>query len=183
MSSSAPAQARPLRPAYRERLRPRSRMRKSMSSSRLWSDDRHLRNRSATVTASKPSRKIRTSIPPDESIGPLKTRANLWRPSMSVLSNKMLPGLKARSKGRVGYANRNIDEVGARRGFVHREPGTSMSTPMRKKPGRQPSPRTRQLHPRARPATGQAFLAAAKERGLSQRQMYELLWEKSKKEQ
>ena len=88
----------------------------------------------------------------------------------------MLPGLKARSKGRVGDALQDIDEVGARRGFVNREPGTSMTAPMRKKPGRKPSPRTQQLHPRVLPVTGQAFMDAARDRRLSQGQMFELIW-------
>lgn len=95
---------------------------------------------------------------------------------MSNLANKMLPGLKARPKGQVEEALQKIDEHGDRRGFVDREPATSMSVPFRKKPGRKPSPRTQQLHPRVLPATSQAFFAAARERGLSQGQMFEVIW-------
>ena len=93
---------------------------------------------------------------------------------MSDLLNKMLPGLEARSKGRLGDALQDIDEVGARRGFVDREPGSSMTAPMRKKPGRKPPPWTQQLHPHALPAPDRAFLDAAKERRLSQGQMFEV---------
>ena len=88
----------------------------------------------------------------------------------------MLPGLKARPKERVEEVLQDIDEIGARRGFVDREPATSMGAPFRKKPGRKPSPRTQQLHPRVLPSTGRAFLDAAKDRRLSQGQMFEVIW-------
>lgn len=88
----------------------------------------------------------------------------------------MLPGLKVRPKGPVEDVLRDIDERGARRGFVDREPATSMGAPFRRKPGRKPSPRTQQLHPRVLPSTGEAFLDAAKVRRLSQGQMFEVIW-------
>ena len=99
-------------------------------------------------------------------------------PGLKARSKAGWPGLKARSKDRVEDALQDIDQIGDRRGFVDREPVARSDTPERKKPGRKPSPRTQQLHPRVLPATGQAFLAAAKRRRLSQGQMFEILWEK-----
>ena len=54
-----------------------------------------------------------------------------------------LAGLTARPKDTGPEEVRKVDEVGAARGFVDRTP--------RKKPGRKPSPRTYQLHPKVFP--------------------------------
>ena len=53
-------------------------------------------------------------------------------------------------------------------GFVDRSP--------RKKPGRKPSPRTYQLHPKVFPATGAAIAAEAERLGITQGQLIERMW-------
>ena len=63
-----------------------------------------------------------------------------------------LAGLKARPKDTSPEEVRRVDEVGEALGFVDRSP--------RRKPGRKPSPRTYQLHPKVFPATGAAIAAA-----------------------
>jgi hypothetical protein len=64
---------------------------------------------------------------------------------------------------------RKVDEVGEARGFVDRSP--------RKKPGRKPSPRTHQLHPKVFPLIGEAIAAEAEKRGITQGQLIEEMWE------
>ena len=54
-----------------------------------------------------------------------------------------LAGLKARPKDTSPEEVRRVDEVGEALGFVDRSP--------RRKPGRKPSPRTYQLHPKVFP--------------------------------
>ena len=81
-----------------------------------------------------------------------------------------LAGLKARPKDTSVEEVRRVDEVGEARGFLDRTP--------RKKPGRKPSPRTWQLHPKVFPRVGEAIAAEAERRGITQGQLIELLWEK-----
>ena len=81
-----------------------------------------------------------------------------------------LAGLKARPKGATIEEVRRVDEVGEARGFLDRTP--------RKKPGRKPSPRTHQLHPKVFPKIGEAIAAEAERLGITQGQLIELLWEK-----
>lgn len=81
-----------------------------------------------------------------------------------------LAGLKARPKDTTIEDVRRVDEVGEARGFVDRTP--------RKKPGRKPSPRTHQLHPKVFPRVGEAIAAEAERLGITQGQLIELLWEK-----
>ncbi|WP_240794155.1 chromosome partitioning protein ParB [Pseudorhodobacter turbinis] len=64
---------------------------------------------------------------------------------------------------------RRVDEVGEARGFVDRTP--------RKKPGRKPSPRTYQLHPKVLPGVGEAIALEAERLGLTQGQLIELMWQ------
>lgn len=80
-----------------------------------------------------------------------------------------LAGLKARPKTTSVAQVRKIDDVGEKRGFVDRSP--------RKKPGRKPSPRTYQLHPKVMPATGQAIAAEAERLGVTQGQLVEQMWQ------
>ena len=80
-----------------------------------------------------------------------------------------LAGLKARPKDTTVEDVRRVDEVGEARGFVDRTP--------RKKPGRKPSPRTHQLHPKVFPKVGEAIAAEAERRGITQGQLIELMWE------
>lgn len=47
----------------------------------------------------------------------------------------------------------------------------------RKKPGRKKSPRTYQLHPKVMPAIGEAIALEAEQKGLTQGQMIENMWE------
>ncbi len=85
---------------------------------------------------------------------------------MSV-SNR-LAGLKARPKGTTVEDVRRVDEVGEARGFVDRTP--------RKKPGRKPSPRTHQLHPKVFPQIGEAISSEAERLGITQGQLIEEMW-------
>lgn len=79
-----------------------------------------------------------------------------------------LAGLKARPKTVTKAEVRKIDEVGEARGFVDRSP--------RKKPGRKPSPRTHQLHPKVLPDTGQEIADEAEKLGITQGQLIEKMW-------
>ncbi|MGY9036631.1 MAG: chromosome partitioning protein ParB [Rhodobacterales bacterium] len=80
-----------------------------------------------------------------------------------------LAGLTARPK-ETGLAEvRKVDEVGEARGFFDRTP--------RKKPGRKPSPRTHQLHPKVFPKVGEAIAAEAERLGVTQGQLIEEMWE------
>lgn len=80
-----------------------------------------------------------------------------------------LPGLKARPKSTTAADVHLVDEVGEARGFVDRSP--------RKKPGRKPSPRTHQLHPKVFPEIGEAIAAEAERLGITQGQLVEAMWE------
>lgn len=79
-----------------------------------------------------------------------------------------LAGLKARPKDTTVEEVRRVDEVGEARGFVDRSP--------RKKPGRKPSPRTHQLHPKVLPNIGEAISAEAESLGITQGQLVEQMW-------
>jgi len=80
-----------------------------------------------------------------------------------------LAGLTARPKDTGPAEVRKVDEVGEARGFVDRTP--------RKKPGRKPSPRTYQLHPKVFPEVGEAIAAKAEQLGITQGQLVEKMWE------
>ena len=80
-----------------------------------------------------------------------------------------LAGLKARPKDTTVEDVRRADEVGEARGFVDRTP--------RKKPGRKPSPRTHQLHPKVFPKVGEGIAAEAERLGITQGQLIERMWE------
>lgn len=80
-----------------------------------------------------------------------------------------LSGLKARPKDTTAEDVRRVDEVGEARGFVDRTP--------RKKPGRKPSPRTYQLHPKVFPEVGEAITTEAERLGITQGQLIEKIWE------
>ena len=84
-----------------------------------------------------------------------------------------LAGLKARPKDTTVAEVRRVDEVGEARGFLDRTP--------RKKPGRKPSPRTYQLHPKVFPEVGEAIAAEAERLGITQGQLIEMMWEKYQK--
>ncbi len=77
---------------------------------------------------------------------------------MSV-SNR-LSGLKARPKTTSVEEVRRIDDAGEALGFLDRTP--------RKKPGRKPSPRTHQLHPKVFPRIGEAIAREAERLGITQ---------------
>ncbi len=79
-----------------------------------------------------------------------------------------LAGLKARPKETTVTEVRRVDKVGEARGFVDRSP--------RKKPGRKPSPRTHQLHPKVFPEIGEAIAAEAERLGVTQGQLIEKMW-------
>lgn len=79
-----------------------------------------------------------------------------------------LSGLKARPKDTSVAEVRRVDEVGEARGFLDRTP--------RKKPGRKPSPRTYQLHPKVFPEVGEAIASEAERRGITQGQLIEAMW-------
>ncbi len=79
-----------------------------------------------------------------------------------------LAGLKARPKDTTVEEVRRVDEVGEARGFLDRTP--------RKKPGRKPSPRTHQLHPKVFPEIGEAIAVEAERLGVTQGQLVEKMW-------
>lgn len=79
-----------------------------------------------------------------------------------------LSGLKARPKDTTVEEVRRVDEVGEARGFFDRTP--------RKKPGRKPSPRTYQLHPKVFPEVGEAIADEAARLGITQGQLIENMW-------
>ena len=85
-----------------------------------------------------------------------------------TVSNR-LAGLKSRPKSASVEDVRRGDEVGEARGFLDRTP--------RKKPGRKPSPRTYQLHPKVFPEIGEALSVEAERLGITQGQLIELMWE------
>ncbi|MCY4241249.1 MAG: chromosome partitioning protein ParB [Rhodobacter sp.] len=87
---------------------------------------------------------------------------------MSV-SNNMLRGLKARPKTDSADDIQKVERVGEKKGFLDRTP--------RKKPGRKPSPRTYQLHPKVFPNIGEAIAAEAERLGLTQGQLIEQMWQ------
>ena len=80
-----------------------------------------------------------------------------------------LAGLTARPKDTGPAEVRKVDEVGEARGFLDRTP--------RKKPGRKPSPRTYQLHPKVFPGVGEAMASEAERLGITQGQLIEQMWE------
>ncbi len=47
---------------------------------------------------------------------------------------------------------------------------------LRKKPGRKPSPRTYQIHPKLLPEVGEAIAEEAAKRGITQGHLIEMLW-------
>jgi hypothetical protein len=79
-----------------------------------------------------------------------------------------LAGLTARPKDTSPAEVRRVDDVGEARGFVDRSP--------RKKPGRKPSPRTYQLHPKVFPRVGEAIASEAERLGITQGQLIEVMW-------
>lgn len=86
-----------------------------------------------------------------------------------MTGSNRLSGLKARPKDTTVEEVRRVDEVGEARGFLDRTP--------RKKPGRKPSPRTWQLHPKVFPRVGEAIAAEAERLGITQGQLIEQMWE------
>jgi ribosome-binding protein aMBF1 (putative translation factor) len=84
-----------------------------------------------------------------------------------------LAGLKARPKNTTVAEVRRVDVVGEARGVLDRTP--------RKKPGRKPSPRTYQLHPKVFPEVGEAIAAEAERLGITQGQLIEMMWEEYQK--
>lgn len=86
-----------------------------------------------------------------------------------MTSSNRLTGLKARPKDHDLATERDVDRVGERLGFVDRSP--------RRKPGRKPSLRTFQLHPKVLPPIGEAFADLAAERGITQGQLFEEVWQ------
>jgi len=92
-----------------------------------------------------------------------------------MTGSNRLSGLKARPKNTSVEEVRRVDEVGEARGFVDRTP--------RKKPGRKPSPRTHQLHPKVFPEVGEAIADEAEKLGITQGQLIENMWEIYRKTQ
>lgn len=86
-----------------------------------------------------------------------------------MTGSNRLSGLKARPKDTTVEEVRRVDDVGEARGFLDRTP--------RKKPGRKPSPRTHQLHPKVFPRVGEAIATEAERLGITQGQLIERMWE------
>lgn len=85
-----------------------------------------------------------------------------------MTGSNRLAGLKARPKTTTIEEVRRVDEVGEARGFLDRTP--------RRKPGRKPSPRTFQLHPKVFPEVGEAIATEAERLGITQGQLIERMW-------
>ena len=85
-----------------------------------------------------------------------------------MTDSNRLGGLKARPKGATIAETKVADRVGESRGFVDRSP--------RKKPGRKPSPRTCQLHPKVFPEIGEEIATEAAILGITQGQLIENMW-------
>lgn len=79
-----------------------------------------------------------------------------------------LGGLKARPKDPTAAEVQRVDQVGEARGFVDRSP--------RNKPGRKPSPRTYQIHPKVLPDIGEAIRDEAERLGITQGHLIEKIW-------
>ncbi len=86
-----------------------------------------------------------------------------------MTGSNRLAGLKARPKYTTAEEVRRVDDVGEARGFLDPTP--------RKKPGRKPSPRTYQLHPKVFPEVGGAIAEEAERLGITQGQLIEKMWE------
>lgn len=90
-----------------------------------------------------------------------------------MTGSNRLSGLKSRPKDAMIEEVRIADEVGEAHGFLDRTP--------RKKPGRKPSPRTYQLHPKVFPKIGEAISIEAERLGITQGQLIEVMWEQYKR--
>lgn len=88
---------------------------------------------------------------------------------MSDSSNR-LSGLLARPKKDKPQKLYEAEKAGEDLGFVDRSP--------RRKPGRKPSSRTYQLHPKVLPEIGQSIAEEAIRRGVTQGYLIELMWKK-----
>lgn len=86
-----------------------------------------------------------------------------------MTGSNRLGGLVARPKPGTVDDVRKIDEVGEARGFVDRT--------ARKKPGRKPSPRTYQMHPKVMPQVGAEITQEAETLGITQGQLIEKMWQ------
>lgn len=79
-----------------------------------------------------------------------------------------LAGLKARQKDNIPNEERVVDDIGEAHGFIDRTP--------RKKPGRKPSPRTYQIHPKIFPHVGEEIADEAATLGITQGHLIEVMW-------
>ncbi len=79
-----------------------------------------------------------------------------------------LGGLKSRAKENTPQAVEKIDRAGEAHGFVDRSP--------KKKRGRQPSPRTGQVHAKVLPPVAEEIASEAKRRGVQQGVLIEEAW-------
>lgn len=86
-----------------------------------------------------------------------------------MTGSNRLGGLVARPKPSAVDDLRKVDEVGEARGFVDRT--------ARMKPGRKPSPRTYQMHPKVLPQVGAEISQEAETLGLTQGQLIEKMWQ------
>lgn len=80
-----------------------------------------------------------------------------------------LSGLSVRQKTFTKENVRHIDDNGEAHGLLDRS--------HRKKPGRKPSPRTYQMHPKLMPKVGEAITLEAEALGLTQGQFIERMWQ------
>ena len=79
-----------------------------------------------------------------------------------------LSSLKSRQKDVSPAAVEKVDSAGERHGFVNREP--------QKKRGRQPSPRTGQVHAKVMPKVADDIADESKRRGVQQGVLIEEAW-------
>ena len=94
---------------------------------------------------------------------------------MSGSQTNRLARLTVRPKGDADQDTAVADKVGDRLGFLDRSPAQA---PVAKKgkPGRKPSPRTGQLHPKVLPEVAEAISDEAARLGITQGLLIEQMW-------
>ncbi|GLQ67568.1 hypothetical protein JK203_14040 [Gluconobacter cerinus] len=85
-----------------------------------------------------------------------------------MTGSNRLAGLRARPKDESVHQTKIVDAVGEAHGFLDRTP--------RRKPGRKPSPRTYQIHPKIMPEIGDAIAGEAERLGITQGALIEIMW-------
>ncbi len=119
--------------------------------------------------------------PPEDRLAGLKARPHAGTPVQSAVDGGQpraadrLSRLTARPKFVPPANDPTADAAARRHGYEDRTP--------RKKPGRKPSPRTGQLHPKVMPDISAAIAAEAERLAVTQGVLVELMWTAYQREQ